>query len=222
MQCAIIMAAVTILAIIGATQPDTDPWSKSQPSALTIVSKSSICTAISSNHVTWLKVLLIAGADPNVGQVWFGGLSHTRPLELAIDNTNTGKSQAMVKLLLDAGANPYICNVAGKPILFTAIGNGNSGAVQHLLEHGVSPHTVGYDMGLAASYTPLAIAASEGYPEIVQLLLRHGADPTAGIHWGFGLLQRSPRQVAISAGHTFVARNLHNAERRWGRQQSLF
>ncbi len=56
-------------------------------------------------------------------------------------------------------------------------------------------------------FTPLHAAAQNGNMDLVQLLLAHGADPTARTNDG-----RSAMDFAKEGGHTDVARLLRTAE----------
>jgi len=79
-----------------------------------------------------------------------------------------------MKTLLDAGADPNVRDVRnGWTPLFHAIHKHQVEAVRLLLDRGVDPNNP------ARMLTPLMMAASDADPAIVQLLLAHGADPTA-------------------------------------------
>jgi ankyrin repeat protein len=92
--------------------------------------------------------------------------------------------------LLDGGADPNVRDVAnGWTPLFHAIHKGQAGAARLLLERGVNPNTP------ARLLTPLAMAAADRDPAIVQLLLAHGADPNAR-----GIGGSTALTVAVSGG----------------------
>ena len=95
-----------------------------------------------------------------------------------------------IKVLLDAGANPDARDARnGWTPLFHAIHKGQAGAVRLLLERGVNPNTP------AGMLRPLAMAAADRDPAIVQLLLAHGADPNAR-----GIGGSTALSVAVSGG----------------------
>jgi ankyrin repeat protein len=110
--------------------------------------------------------LLEAGADPN--SLTSNGVS---PLGLAIANG----SPAMVGLLLEAGANANTLEPSGESMLMSAAAVGVTSSVEALLEHGaeVDGRDANFDQ------TALMIASREGHPEVVSLLLGHGADANA-------------------------------------------
>ncbi|MEL7029125.1 MAG: helix-turn-helix domain-containing protein [Pseudomonadota bacterium] len=67
----------------------------------------------------------------------------------------------------------------------------DEGRLRSFLSSGLDPNQGDYD-----SRTPLHISSSEGYTELVILLLASGADPTARDRWG-----RSPMDDAEAEGH---------------------
>ena len=112
----------------------------------------------------------------------------------------------VVRYFLKHGVDPEIQDSYGKTALYHAIYSGNIEIVELLLEHGASYSQVIADQeellfSVAAAgdtemvkfllenkanterqdkISPLSIASYNGYIEIVQLLLDHGADPNAG------------------------------------------
>ncbi|RDW65756.1 uncharacterized protein DSM5745_09495 [Aspergillus mulundensis] len=80
-----------------------------------------------------------------------------------------------IRYLLQRGANPNLCNGKGQSPLHIAVKGGyrRASIVRILLEHGANPDLVDLD-----GNTPLSLAA--GDPDLVRLLLQHGAD----IHLG--------------------------------------
>jgi ankyrin repeat protein len=101
----------------------------------------------------------------------------------------SGAVDAM-RTLLDGGADPGARDVAnGWTPLFHAIHMGQAEAARLLLERGVDPNTP------ARMFRPLAMAAADRDPAIVQLLLAHGADPNAR-----GIGGSTALTVAVSGG----------------------
>jgi len=101
----------------------------------------------------------------------------------------TGAVDAM-KVLLDGGADPMARDrINGWTPLFHAIHKHRTEAVRLLLDRGVNPNR------RARTLTPLAMAAADGDPAIVQLLLAHGADVHAT-----GIGGSTPLSVAVSGG----------------------
>jgi ankyrin repeat protein len=174
-----------------------------------IYSEAVICVAIKGRNHPVLKVLLDAGANPDVGSMWFGGLFwNTPPLVMAIYNTDA----VAVKMLLEAGANPHV-NAVGESILFAAIRNAQQiDAINHLLDYNVSPNTMGSLFGTI--YTPLGVAAGLGYHDIVRLLLLRGANPKLGLSILFGLVHITPKQIARMVGYDNIVLELQLAEDR--------
>src|SRR5690606_20178386 len=118
------------------------------------------------NDLESARLLLEAGADPNA--LTPQGLS---PLSLAIASGNAD----LVRLLLDAGADASGTEPSGEPLLLSAAAVGVAGAVEALLEHGASLDASDPVYG----QTALMLAAREGHPAVVQLLLARGANPNA-------------------------------------------
>ena len=95
-----------------------------------------------------------------------------------------------MQILLDGGADPNARDVMnGWTALFHAIHKGQAGAVRLLLERGVDPNRP------ARMLTPLAMAAADRDPTIVELLLAHGADANAR-----GIGGSTALSVAVSGG----------------------
>lgn len=82
-----------------------------------------------------------------------------------------------VQELLQLGANPNYDNHAGFPSLIAALSTDRSDKaqiVELLLSHGANVGQVGHN-----GYTPLHWAAADDDPAMIELLLKHGADPRA-------------------------------------------
>lgn len=140
-----------------------------------------------------VRLLLARGADPNARST----LDNT-PLMVAA-GAPTGS--AAVEQLLAAGADITLRNKGGRTALRFAAGGGDVRTVRLLLEKGKSigqlPEVV------RAAGPAVAIAASDGFSEIVELLLAHGADPNqANGTRGHGL------NAALLAGNIDIAKNL--------------
>jgi len=119
--------------------------------------------AVRADALDVVELLLDAGADAGASNI-----HGVTPLYLATRNANA----PMMELLLDAGADPHQVDVTGETMLMTAVATGEVAPVRTLLDHGAEVNTAEPEYGLTA----LAWAARDGYPEIVDLLLAHGAD----------------------------------------------
>ena len=78
----------------------------------------------------------------------------------------------VVRLLLDAGADPNAARPDGATALFFAAGNGHVHIVELLLKMKAEPDAARRD-----GTTALGLAAQYGYARIAKLLLTYGADP---------------------------------------------
>ena len=89
----------------------------------------------------------------------------------------------IVRLLLDAGANPDVGNVHRiTPLMYGAL-YGNLGVCKLLLEHGANP-----DLQDARGSTALTVATFNGHTDIVDVLLQAGANTTLKDHDGMTAL----------------------------------
>ena len=86
---------------------------------------------------------------------------------------------AVIKLLLDKGADANAANQNNVTALAAAVWAADAGTVCHLLNLGCKPGRINNLFG-AAENSLLEIAAGAGAEEIVELLLTHGADVNAG------------------------------------------
>jgi ankyrin repeat protein len=80
-------------------------------------------------------------------------------------------SAAMVRTLLQAGADPNLALLLGETPLMAASRSGNPDVAAQLLDKGAKPNTRG-----ARGQTALMWAVSEQHPEVVKVLVAHGAD----------------------------------------------
>ena len=91
------------------------------------------------------------------------------PLALACINRNA----ALIERLLTAGADPDATTSMGETALMTCARTGSTGGVAALLAAGASNVNA---REASRDQTALMWAAARGYPEVVGLLLAHGAD----------------------------------------------
>jgi ankyrin repeat protein len=108
-------------------------------------------------------LLISAGADVN------------RTNDLGVTPLALTSSGAMMKKLLQAGANPNIVSSTGESPLMAAARAGNAESVKALLEHGANVNAREKLRG----QTALMWAVSQRHPDIVRVLLEHGADAGA-------------------------------------------
>lgn len=127
---------------------------------------SALLIAAIEGKVTIARLLLEAGADPNLGDA----CGYT-PLMGAV----CADSLAMVRLLLEQGADVNRrCSRSGATALQDAAIGGHVHVAQALLKAGADPHAPETKEGL----TTLMCAVQSLSPETVRLLLSHGADPS--------------------------------------------
>jgi len=92
----------------------------------------------------------------------------------------------IVKYLLSKGASTKIVAKDGRDPLFSAVENFNLEVVKVLLEAGASTKICIKEAGKKDKLTPLSVARSKGYVDMVELLVAHGAkDPKS---WSCSLM----------------------------------
>ena len=121
---------------------------------------------------------MLAGALLPRQTVW---MSERTPDEAAVDLahqlfdwTREGQSER-IAAYVDAGAPVDLADPAGNTLLMLAAYHGHAGLVGELARRGADVNRVN-DRG----QTPLAGAIFKAEPEVVAVLLEHGADPDAG------------------------------------------
>jgi len=141
-------------------------------------------------HLEYIKLLLAKAADPNI-RVKENTLSRTiftmqwffEPGATAFVRAAQSSDTALMKLLLEHGADPKIATDFGDTALTVAGGIGwvegvtyehspkeNVEAVRMLLDLGLDPNAANHD-----GRTPLMGAAHKGRNEVIQLLVDRGA-----------------------------------------------
>jgi len=111
--------------------------------------------------------LLTAGADPNLRNSATG----VTPLSLALGGTDP----EIVRLLLEAGADPNALLPDGDTPLMLAARGANPQFVQLLVDHGAEVDVRHPELG----YSALMLAANAGDAASVSFLIAKGADPNA-------------------------------------------
>jgi ankyrin repeat protein len=114
----------------------------------------------------------------------------------------------MVRLLLERGTDPNQSTYFGNP-LSHACWSDSFDAAELLIAHGANVHA----RDAVANFTPLHWAAGteSSRPQLVKLLLAHGADPNAagGEPVGaFGLVPQTPLLIAEKRGRTAIVEAL--------------
>ena len=106
---------------------------------------------------------------------WYpGSTSHSTPLYEAAENGQL----RVVKILLEAGADPSKVNEWGRSPLHPSARSGHTNVVQELLDRGAE-----FDGATKDGLTPLHEAVMGNRKDIVKLLLDKGADPNKEDKW---------------------------------------
>ncbi len=165
--------------------------------------------AVRAGHLAVVRRLLEAGADPDVANTRPGREpdSGYTPLMYAVTRAGIGTFgdwEAMVALLLEAGADPNRRTPSGATALMVAQRYGQQALAELLRRHGAKPilaaGTRRYDLLLAA--------AAAGSLEGVRAVLAEGADPNGtGPTGGYA----TPLLAAVHGGSLEVVRALVEA-----------
>jgi len=137
--------------------------------------KSPLIAACRKRHTSIVELLLREGADPNVPEDVAGRRSFALNIALELVSVNFAHAEpdsTLVNLLLDYGADTNTLSSSGESPFYVACSKGLTTVVERMLKCGAK---VNVSMG---QKSPL-IAACENkqHPEIVELLLKEGADP---------------------------------------------
>jgi uncharacterized protein len=155
--------------------------------------------------------LIDAGVDVNVSEASGNG---TTALHWAVYRHDV----ALVRALLEAGAEPTVYNLFGASPLMEAATVGHTEIIRLLLEAGADAESVNYE-----SQTALMAVARTGNLEAAGLLLEAGADPNAFETWGgqtalmWAAARRHPDMIRLLAEHG-ADPNARSFDRVWERR----
>ncbi|KAK6977531.1 ANK-REP-region domain-containing protein, partial [Favolaschia claudopus] len=148
--------------------------------------------AIEKNQPKIVRMLLDAGADPNIA----GGYCRT-----ALHAAVYRKSEPIVKMLLDARADVNILGGEDETALQMAVDRQSEPIVKMLLDAGADVNIVGSE-----DETALQMAVGRQSELIVKMLLVAGADPNIG-----GGMYRTALRMAVSSKSELIVKMLLEA-----------
>ncbi len=190
---------VELLRGLDAGQTNSEPGARATPQPESEAEQ--LAEAIAGRDAAATEQLLQAGADPNTGDASGDPLLRLAILDGSVD---------IVELLIEYGADVNALDSRGDALLPQAARSGQLEAVQLLLDAGADVHgrltANDYDSG-GVDGTALYHAALEGYDEIAELLIAHGADVNLGESWvnetplHVAAFQNRPNMVAILLEH---------------------
>ena len=154
-----------------------------------------LCRSVSSGDVEISRMLLDAGAEPNIGNE-----DGIRPLERAM----LAHSVELGRMLLDAGADPNLVAEDGTPPITTAVDSQFFEGVQMLLEAGADPN-IG---DKADGWTSLHNAAMVGSLPILQMLLEAGGDIEITTDINRTLLQQAAKNGSTDVAAYLIQQGL--------------
>ena len=122
-----------------------------------------------AGQIEIVRLLFDLGAEPQLNKVVYNHIKYLKYHE----------QHDIIKILLQAGANPNMTYVDGEFPLLLAAMNNNKTVVRILLQGGAKP-----DIGNQYGTTPLHQATSLGHKSMVKQLIDGGADPNKKDIWG--------------------------------------
>lgn len=137
--------------------------------------------ACKNNNVSMVRLLLAQGADPNLRYWWNStALFTAASRDTTFDLRKDGDFLEIAKLLLAYGADPTLRCELGSTPLITAAAAGFGGMVELLLSTSFASSSSFVNARDCTGQTALHRAATypRGRLQMVQTLLRHGADPS--------------------------------------------
>jgi ankyrin repeat protein len=158
-----------------------------------------ICAAAIYGHRETLRLLLDRGADVEKQSEYFGTLQ-------SVVTTDRGSiDRAMVRLLLEHGADPNVQWFEYGNALYAASQSGDLEVVRMLLQAGADVNATigGYECASC-------VAAANGHIEVLQALLDHGANSNTQ-----GGPHRDALEVATSKDHANVVEMSPEEDHRW-------
>ncbi len=165
--------------------PEPKQTPPTSPANKTTVDLAAFFDSAFNGELAAVEQAIKAGVDVNAADE-----KQQNALMLASFNGHT----PVVKILLDNGATLGARDSNGRtPLMFAATG-ANASTVEFLIEKGAQVDAV----DTAEKFTPLMYAAAEGQVEVVEVLLKHQADP--------GL-----RDVDGDTARDFASQNGHSA-----------
>ena len=152
--------------------------------------------ATDHNNIEVLKLLLEAGLDPNIQA---GENSWSCLLVACCDNY-----LEVTSLLLKHGANPYLVEKHKKNCLMMAAQNGHTEIVSMLLNSEYIDVRRIINEQTKQEWTALALA--NDHPKVVELLLKHGADPNIATDDGWTPLMLACQRKGVPASVELLLR----------------
>jgi ankyrin repeat protein len=148
--------------------------------------------AVHWNDLETADLLIRAGADANIANEFF-----ITPLSLACTNRNA----ALVERLLKAGADPNTAIATGETPIMTCAGTGSADAVRMLMAGRANINA----KEPSQNQTALMWAIAEHHPDVVRLLVEHGADLRARTKQGFTALHFAAREGDLEAARLLLS-----------------
>jgi ankyrin repeat protein len=149
---------------------------KADPNAALLSGETALMSAVDKGNLEAARLLLQAGADPNVKDSKGG--------QTALMWAAAGNEPEIVKLLVDRGADVRARSKGDFTALLFAAQEGDVESGRTLLAAGADPN----DLRKRDSMTALMLAVAGGHAEFSSLLLEKGANPKSGDARGYTAL----------------------------------
>lgn len=167
---------------------------KADPNTRGISGKPLLTEAVREGNREKFELLLASDADVNA-TTGDGASPRTTALSFAV----AAKNVPMQEALLKAGATPDVDTLTGEPLLYQAVASRDYDLTRRLLERGSAKGEV----NSLSRTSPLVAAVQNEDLEMVDLLIKHGVDPSFA-----GEASESPLVVAAANGNLAIAHQL--------------
>jgi ankyrin repeat protein len=152
-----------------------------------------------------VKALVDAGSDVTAQDNEGNTSLHRAVKRIGREKLSTKDYEGIIRLLLEKKADVRVANLGGiTPLHMAAASRADPSAIEILIEAGADVNLK--TLASSGGWTPLHGAAARNSGDIVAVLLKHGADPTAKDFRGMTPLQAAEQCSCAEAARVLRAR----------------